>query len=84
MARRKIKNLSIEEELMELGREVTECEDEIKRLTPVRDRKKELKQLIEQKQMEALYQAVQQSGKSIQEVITWINGGSQGEQQAEM
>lgn len=81
MARRSKKNLSIEEELMELGREVTECEDEIKRLT---DRKKELKQLIEQKQMEALYQAVQQSGKSIQEVITWINGGSQGEQQAEM
>lgn len=74
MARKRKKNLSIEEELMELGREITECEDDIKRFT---DRKKELKQLIEQKQMEALLQAVQKSGKSIEEVIAWINSESQ-------
>lgn len=80
MARRK-KNLTIEEELMELQKEITGCEDEIKRLT---DRKKELKQLIEQKQTEALYQAVLRSGKSIDEVIAWINSDSQGEQQTEM
>jgi chromosome segregation ATPase len=80
MARRK-KNLTIEEELMELQKEITGCEDEIKRLT---DRKKELKQLIEQKQTEALYHAVLRSGKSIDEVIAWINSDSQGEQQTEM
>ena len=80
MARRK-KNFTTEEELMELQKEITGCEDEIKRLT---DRKKELKQLIEQKQTEALYQAVLQSGKSIDEVIAWINSDSQGEQQTEM
>lgn len=77
MARRSKKNVSVEEELMELGREITECEDEIKRLT---DRKRELKQLIEQKQMEALYQAVLRSGKNIEEVIAWINNGSQAEE----
>lgn len=73
MARRK-KNLTTEEELMELQKEITGCEDEIKRLS---ERKKELKQLIEQKQTEALYQAVQRSGKSIEEVIAWINSDSQ-------
>ena len=77
MARKKKKDLSVKEELMELGREVIECEDEIKRLM---DRKKEVKQLIEQKQMEALYQAVLRSGKSIEDVIAWINSDSQAEE----
>lgn len=76
MARKKKKDLSVKEELMELGREVIECEDEIKRLM---DRKKEVKQLIEQKQMEVLYQAVLRSGKSIEDVIAWINSDSQVE-----
>lgn len=77
MARKKKKDLSVKEELMELGREVIECEDEIKRLM---DRKKEVKQLIEQKQMEVLYQAVLRSGKSIEDVIAWINSDSQAEE----
>lgn len=78
MARKK-KNLTPEEELLELVQGVEKCEVEIKRLM---DRKKELKQLIEQKQMEALLQAVQKSGKSIEEVIAWINSESQdGEEQ---
>lgn len=81
MARKRKKNLTTEEELMELGREVTECEDEIQKLT---ERKKELEQLIEQKQMEALYQAVLRSGKSIKEVTTWINSDDQVEQQEGM
>ncbi len=80
MARRK-KKLTTEEELMELEKEITGCEDEIKRLS---ERKKELKQIIEQKQTEALYQAVLKSEKSIEEVINWINSDSQGEQQTEM
>lgn len=81
MARRK-KKLTIEEELMELEKEITGCEDEIKRLT---DRKKELKGFIEEKQKEALYQAVLQSGKSIEEVFAWIDSDSQdGEQQEGM
>ena len=68
MARRSKKNLTIEEELAGLKEEIT------KWLT---DRKKGLKQIIEQKQTEALYQAVLQSGKSIEEVLAWINSDSQ-------
>lgn len=78
MARKR--KLTLEEELIELKNEVERCEEEIKGLT---DRKKELKQLIEQKQMEVLNQAVIRSGKSIEEVIALINADSQ-EQQVEM
>ena len=38
---------------------------------------KELKKLINQKQTDALHQAVVQSGKTIEEVLTWINSDSQ-------
>ncbi len=72
MARKK--KLSLEEEIRELELEAENCEGEIKKLT---DRKKELKQLIEQKQLEALHIAVLKSGKSIEEVISLINGGGQ-------
>lgn len=73
MARRK-KKLTLEEELLELELEVQSCEEEIKKLT---DRKQEIQCLIEQKQMEALHQAVQKSGKSIEEVIALISSESQ-------
>lgn len=75
MARKK--KLTLEEELIELGIEAEKCEDEIKKLS---DRKKELKQLIERKQMEVLNQAVIRSGKSIEEVIALINADSQEQQ----
>lgn len=81
MARRKRK-LSLEEEIRELELEIENCGAEIKKLN---NRKEELKQLIEQKQMEALHQAVMSSGKSIDEVISLINnGGCQEEQPADM
>ena len=41
------------------------------------NRKKELKQLIEKKQMEALYKAAMESGKSIEETISLINGNKE-------
>lgn len=75
MARRK--QLTLEEELIKLKQEATVCEDKIKELS---DKKKELKGLIEKKQMEALYQATVKSGKSIDEVISMLNG-SPGEYQ---
>lgn len=74
MARRK-KKLTLEEELLELEIAAENCETEIAKLN---ERKKELKQLIEQKQLEALHKAVLKSGKSIEEVITWINGDNVG------
>lgn len=76
MARKRKKNLTTEEELMELGREVTECEDKIQKLT---ERKKELEQLIEQKKMEALHQAMVESGKSMEEVMSLIRENKEQE-----
>ena len=73
----RLKQLTLEEELIKLKQEATECEDKIKELS---DKKKELKGLIEKKQMEALYQATVKSGKSIDEVISMLNG-SPGEYQ---
>lgn len=67
---RKKKNISLEEELAVLTEEMNECERKIKELT---DRKKELKQQIERKEMEALYQAAVESGKSIEETISLIH-----------
>lgn len=83
MARRK-KNLTLEEQLLELEMEVESCEEEIKKYT---EKKKELKNMIEQKQMEALHQAVMKSGKSIGEIISLIenysNNGETGQEQGE-
>ena len=67
---RKKKNISVEEELVELSQELANCEEKIKELTA---RKKELKQQIEQKQMEALYKATMESGKSVEEAISLIH-----------
>lgn len=75
MARRK-KKLTLEEEIRELELEIESCEGEIKKYT---EKKKELKTMIEQKQMEALHQAVVKSGKSIGEIISLINDHSNGE-----
>ena len=79
MARRK-KKLTVEEELLEFGKEAEKCEEEIKRLT---ERKKELEKLIEQKQMEVLHQAVSKSGRSIEEVISMLSEQTQKEEGAE-
>lgn len=67
---RKKKNMTLEEELLVLSEEMTRCEEKIKELT---SRKKELKQLIEKKQMEALYKATMESGRSIEEAISLIH-----------
>lgn len=67
---RKKKNVSLEDELIALAREMEECEEQIKELT---NRKKELKQSIEMKQMEALYKATMESGKSFEEAISLIS-----------
>lgn len=74
MARKK--KLTLAEELIELKSEIERCESEIQRLT---DRKKELKQIIEQKQIEALHQAVLKSGKTIDEAISLINSDGKEE-----
>lgn len=80
MARRK-KKMTLEEEIFELELEAENCEEEIKKLN---DQKKKLKRIIEEKQMEALHQAVLKSGKSIDEAIALISSDSQEGHQADM
>lgn len=76
MARKK-KNPTLKEELDKLQQDAAEVEAKIKEFT---DKKKELEGLIEKKQMEALYQSVVESGKTIDEAIALIHDG-QAEQQ---
>ena len=68
MARKK--KLTLKEEIVSLEQEFTKCEEEIVKLT---DKKIALEKIIEQKQMEALYQALLKSGKSIEEIIDLIS-----------
>ncbi len=70
MARKK--NLTLKKELIKLEQDAAEVEAKIKELT---DKKKELEELIEKKQMEALHKAVVESGKTINEAIALINDG---------
>lgn len=63
------KTLSVEEELAELEKELTECEDQIRNDM---DKKEQLIRAIESKKMGMLYQAISKSGKSIDEVISWL------------
>ena len=75
---RRKKNISLEEELASLTEEMDACEAKIKELT---DKKKQLRQQIEKKQMEALYQAALDSGKSIEETISLIHGNNGDKEQ---
>lgn len=63
------KTLSVEEELAELEKELTECEDQIRNDM---NKKEQLIRAIESKKMGMLYQAISKSGKSIDEVISWL------------
>ena len=74
MARKK--KLTLEEEIFELELEAEKCGEEIERLTK---RRKELEELVGQKQMEALHQAVLKSGKTVEEVISLISSDGQAE-----
>lgn len=67
---RRKKSVSLEEELMALTEEINACEEQIDRLT---EKKKELSELKEKKQMEALYKATMESGRTIEEAISLIN-----------
>ena len=66
----------MEEEIFELELEAEKCGEEIERLT---ERRKELEELVGQKQMEALHQAVLKSGKTVEEVISLISSDGQAE-----
>ena len=68
MARTK-KILSVEEQLEELNKEIEECEIQIKKDM---DQKDKLIRSAESKKMGLLHQAILESNKSIDEVISWL------------
>lgn len=65
--RRKQEKISLAEQLNSVEAQIAALEEELK---GVRTKKKELIQKIKEEEKEKLYNAVVQSGKSIDEVIT--------------
>jgi SMC interacting uncharacterized protein involved in chromosome segregation len=66
MARRK-KNMTYEEELTYLDSEISKTEETLKAL---KTRKKELAKVKEQADLQTLYAAIKESGKSVADVIS--------------
>ena len=66
MARRK-KNMTYEEELTYLDSEISKTEETLK---PLKTRKKELAKVKEQADLQTLYAAIKESGKSVADVIS--------------
>lgn len=66
MARRK-KNMTYEEELTYLDSEIAKTEETLKAL---KTRKKELAKVKEQADLQTLYAAIKESGKSVADVIS--------------
>lgn len=66
MARRK-KNMTYEEELTYLDSEISKTEETLKVL---KTRKKELAKVKEQADLQTLYAAIKESGKSVADVIS--------------
>ena len=66
MARRK-KNMTYEEELTYLDSEISKTEET---LTALKTRKKELAKVKEQADLQTLYAAIKESGKSVADIIS--------------
>ncbi|MFR2794453.1 MAG: flagellar export protein FliJ [Eisenbergiella sp.] len=69
MARRK-KNMTWEEELEFLTTEITAREAEIKSM---KARKKEIEKELEAAELQKLYAAIKESGKTVEDVISALN-----------
>lgn len=69
--RKKQVNLTLEEQLEAVNNEITACEEQIKAL---KQRKKEIDKQIKEEKKEALYQAVVESGKSIEDILSNLTG----------
>lgn len=68
--RKKTANLTLEEQLEIVQKEITECEEQLKAL---KGKRKELNSQLEDAQKERLYRAVVQSGRSIEEILDVIS-----------
>lgn len=68
--RKKQENLTLEEQLEYLEKQITEAEMNLKAL---KEKRKDINEKIIDEQKEKLYKAVLQSGKSIDEIIAGIS-----------
>lgn len=68
MARRK-KNMTLEEEMAFLDSEIAKAENALKAL---KARRKELAKAKEQEELQTLYAAIKESGKSVADVISTL------------
>ncbi len=64
--RKKQENLTREEQLEIVDKEIEECKENLKRL---KEKQKEIVSQIEEEKKDKLYQAVAESGRSIEEVL---------------
>ena len=69
--RKKQVNLTLEEQLEAVNNEISECEEQIKAL---KRKRKEIDKQIKEEKKEALYQAVVESGKSIEDILSTLSG----------
>lgn len=69
--RKKQVNISLEEQLEAVNNEITACEEQIKAL---KQKRKEIDKLIKEEKKEALYKAVEESGKSIEDILSALSG----------
>lgn len=74
--RKKQENLTLEEQLEVLTKEITECEEHLKEL---KNKRKELNKQIEEKQKEEIYRAVMRSGRNIEEVLAALSADKKEE-----
>lgn len=68
--RKKAENLTLEDQLNAVTKEIAECEEHLKEL---RNKRKEINDQIEEKQKEELYRAVVKSGKKIEDVLAALS-----------
>ena len=68
--RKKQINLTLEEQLEAVEKDIAECKEHMKVL---KEKKKELNSQIEEAQKESLYKAVAESGRSIEEILEMLS-----------
>ena len=70
--RKKQVNLTLEEQLEAVNNEIAACEEQIKEL---KRKRKEIDKQIKEEKKEALFKAVEESGKSIDDILSALSEG---------
>ena len=70
--RKKQVHLTLEEQLEAVNNEIAACEEQIKEL---KRKRKEIDKQIKEEKKEALFKAVEESGKSIDDILSALSEG---------